>query len=190
MCYQNPALEYKIILEPDALVGYRNWRVPINKTNNLKSLVQDYLWPTVVVSHELTECNSGIYSYNNYDNNYSYNYNCSSYNNNNYYYNNNYNYHYCNYHYNNNYYSYYDITGTILLYGKVAIHTEGYRSQYAKVKTLFTIRKSDAKGSNNFLNWINEFNTIVEHLAKKYKSNTMHWQDFIDSQTQLLTIKE
>ena len=127
----------------------------IEKNNlNLKSTDQNYIWKFILDGpHTILDKNSGLYSYNNYYN-YYYNYN----------------------------YNYYNIGGIILLYGKVAIHMTGYRSEYAKIKTLFTIRESDAKGPKKFLNWIKIFNSKIEEVAKLYQVDTKYWQDFIDEQ--------
>ena len=86
-----------------------------------------------------------------------------------------------NYNYNNNYNLYNYIGGIIKQWGKVAIHKDGQRSEYAKVSLLFTIRDSDAKGPDEFIKWIKEvFNPYVKEIAKKYKCKTQHWQDFIE----------
>ncbi len=160
---------FETFLKKNAVTGYRNWKNPI-KTLDLKSESRDYLWLPRGERHKITDKNSGIYSYNNnYYNNYYYN---NYYNNNN---NNNNNYN--NYKYYNNYY----ISGIVLQYGKVAIHKTGYRSEYVKVSSLFTIRESDAKGDDKFINWIKEFNIHIGEVAKRYKVNTIHWQDFADS---------
>lgn len=72
-----------------------------------------------------------------------------------------------NYDYNIDYRNYYYIGGIIKQYGRVAIHKIGQRSEYAKINTLFTIRKSDASGQKEFLDWIDIFNQKVEDIAKK-----------------------
>src|SRR5688572_7186781 len=66
------------------------------------------------------------------------------------------------YNYNNNY-NY--ISGIIQQYGKIAIHSIGQRSSYAKIQTFFTIRKSDAIDPKEFLDWIDKFNSNIEKLA-------------------------
>ena len=170
--------EFKQIDKSSPLIGYKTWR---NKKNSLilTSEYQDYSWNKLEGPHEVLEINSGIYAYNNYNynyNNYSYNYSNYNYN---YSYNNSHsNYSNYNYSYGNNYY----ISGIISQWGKVAIHSEGQRSEYAKVKTLFTIRKSDASGTKEFLDWIDIFNKHIEDIAKEYECNTIPYQDFIDSQ--------
>lgn len=84
------------------------------------------------------------------------------------------------YAYNN--YNNYNIFGVIKQYGKVAIHKIGQRSEYAVINTLFTIRKEDARGPQEFLNWIDTFNKNIIELAKRFECKTMHYQDFIESQ--------
>jgi hypothetical protein len=188
------------IREDNPLIGYRTWRFRIKGGEYLQSRQMDYVWKQVTEGpHAVGEFNSGIYGYNsNYKNNYTNCYN-SNYNNsynNNYTncYNNNYNYCYNNYYnkyynnYNNNsysnyYYNYYDYyyhNGIIRQYGRVAIHKVGQRSEYAEVQTLFTIRESDARGDNTFIDWIKEFNQRVRQLAEFYKAGTQDWQDFLE----------
>jgi hypothetical protein len=186
---------FEQISEDKSLTSYRNWRLSIEDPINLISDIQEYVWNKVIEGpHEVLDSNSGIdaynynyyynYNYNNYNNNnynyyyynnnnYNYNYYNNNYNSNNNYYNNNYNY----YHYNNNYH-YYNIAGIIHQYGRVAIHKIGQRSEYAKIKTLFTIKESDAIGPKEFLCWISKFNLIIAELAKKYECDTIHYQDF------------
>ena len=173
-------IEFKNLSQDEAVTGYRNWKVKINEDNNLKSEYIDYIWITELTSHEVREENSGIYSYCNYKYN-----NCNYYNYNNYNYNykyNNYNYYnyYSNNYYNNNYY-YYIISGIIKQFGKIAIHKIGYRSEYAIIDSLFTIRESDAKGDNQFINCIKEFNKRIEAIAMIYNCKTIYYQDFIES---------
>jgi hypothetical protein len=156
--------EFKQIKKENSIIGYRHW---INNNNSLelKSINQNYIWTPKIVSHKVLNQNSGIYSYkdcnysyNNYNNYYSYYNNC--------YYSN----------YNNCYY----IGGIIKQYGKVAIHQSGYRSQYAIIDKLFTIRESDAKGPKIFLDWIVRFNEHINEIAQYYKcSTTIHLQDFL-----------
>lgn len=153
MCLPN-FIKFKKIPESNPIVGYRSWRVNIENPDNLISLYSDYNWNSNIGRHNVNNFNSGIYAYNFMYTDYYYNY----------YYNNN----------NNYYYNY----GIIHQYGKVAIHKDGQRSEYCKIITLFTIRKSDAKGPKEFLDWIDNFNPVIEKLAKKYKCNTMHYQDF------------
>jgi hypothetical protein len=158
MCLPN-FVEFKQIKKADAVIGYRNWLLNFKDENSfLKSTNQDFTWdkPQSVGNNKVTEANSGIYSHN--------------------YCNNHYNYYY-NYYY---YYYYYLIGGIIKQWGKVAIYQIGYRSQYACIDTLFTIRKSDAQGSQNFLDWIDKFNMKIEKLAKFYKAKTIHYQDFVE----------
>lgn len=181
MCLPN-FQRFEEISETNAVVGYRRWRLSIKNSASLNLLSEDqnYIWLPEVVSHKVLEVDSGIYSYNYYNNNY---YNNNYYNNNyyynNYYYNNNNNYYY----YNNNYYNNYYIAGIIHQYGKVAIHKIGYRSQYAKIDTLFNIRESDIKGPIKFVDWIREFNNLITKLANKYNVNkVISYQDFIESQ--------
>ena len=149
------------ISEDDPLIGYRNWRLPISNPITLISENQKYDWIKVIEGpHEVKDSNSGIYAYNNY-------------------YNNDYNYYNYNYSYNYNYYyNCYNIAGIIKQWGKVAIHKIGQRSEYAKIDTLFTIRESDAKGPKKFLDWIKNFNPVIEKLAKKYECKTISRQDF------------
>ena len=136
----------------------------------------NYFWTkrVGVGRHFVTERDSGIYSYN-YNYNYNKNYNYNYYENNNY---ENYNYNNYNnndYYYNYNYY--YSIHGIIKQYGKVAIHKSGYRSEYAQIDTLFTIKELNATGSSEFLEWIKKFNQSVNEQAKFYKAKTIHYQD-------------
>ncbi len=153
-------VEFKDIKEDNPLIGYRTWRNTI-KSLNLKSENQDYIWTSPIDGpHEVLNKNSGLYAYN-------YNYNNNNYN---------YIYNYYYYNYNNN------LSGIILQYGKAAIHKDGQRSEYAKIKTLFTIRESDAKGPDKFLVWIRDFNNHIKEIAEKYQCDTMHWQDFLESQ--------
>jgi hypothetical protein len=160
--------EFKVIRKDNPLIGYRNWRM---KNGILRSECMNYEWNKVVEGpHKVAEADSGIYAYNNNNYNY-YNY---------YYYNYNYNNNYYNYNY-YNYYYYYYIAGIIHQYGRTAIHKIGQRSTYARIKTLFTIRKSDAIGPEKFLNWIEKFNNEIIELAKKFEAETMHWQDFIEN---------
>ena len=166
-------IEMKNLSQDEAVTGYRNWKVKINEDNNLKSEYIDYIWITELTSHEVREENSGIYSYCSYNN---YNYNYYNYYNN--YNHNNYNYNYYNY-YNN--YNNYNISGIIKQFGKIAIHKIGYRSEYAIIDSLFTIRESDAKGDNQFINWIKEFNKRIEAIAMIYNCKTIYYQDFIES---------
>ena len=177
MCLPN-FVEFKQISEDSPIIGYRNWRVPIREPK-LLSEYMNYKWSMIEGPHEVLDKDSGIYSYNYYNNNYNNNYN--HYNNN---YNNYYNYSYNNHlfelyeiknkYYNNNY----CISGIIHQYGKVAIHESGYRSEYAKIVKGFTIRESDAKGPEKFLSWIKEFNQIISNLCN---GNTIHYQDFIEN---------
>ena len=147
------------IIEENSLIGYRTWRLPMSELVHLLSEHQNYVWTKIIEGpHEVLEANSGIYAYNNYYYNY-YNHN-------------NYNYYYNYYH--NNYYIY----GAINQFGKVAIHKIGQRSEYAKIKTFFTIRESDANGPKKFLDWISKFNSIITELSKRYECKTIHWQDF------------
>ena len=166
---------FKDIPESEALTGYRGWRIMILDPSNLISETQDYVWKSKLTSHKVTDRDSGIYSYNNYNN---YNYN-------NIYYNiyNKYNNIYKNYNYNNNIYNNYNYNnyGIILQWGRVAIHKMGYRSEFAKIQILFTIRESDAVGPQEFHDWIKKFNRIVKKLALKYNCGTMYYQDFIKS---------
>ena len=176
--------EFKTIKKSDAVIGYRIWLLNIkNEDAFLKSASQEFFWNKKqgVGNHKVTKMNSGIYSYNNYnydnyDNNYNYNYYYRNYNNYyKYYNNNNYNYYEYYYHYNNYY-----IIGIIKQWGRVAIHSIGYRSQYASIDTLFTIRKSDASGPQEFLDWIDKFNQRIEKLAKFHKCKIVTWQDFVE----------
>jgi len=118
------------------------------KEPKLKSTNQDFIWKEKVGPVKVTARNSGFYSYNN--NNY----------------NNNYNYY--NYH----------VAGIIHQYGKVAIHEIGYRSQYAKIIKLFTIKESDAKSSPEFIQWISKFNELI----RSFGIETVHYQDFVESE--------
>ena len=166
--------EFKQVLKKDAITGYRNWLLPIRETGGhitlLRSVNQSFIYDkrNGCGRHKVTEDNSGIYAYN-YNNYHNNNYN-------NYYYDNNNNYYY---HNNNNYYYYYYyVAGIIKQYGKVAIHLTGQRSEYAIIDTLFTIRKSDAIGPPDFLNWIDIFNSRIEKLADYYNCKTINYQDF------------
>ena len=145
-------VEFKQIDELSPLVGYRVWRNGIKDSLVLTSESQDYNWKEIEGPHKIREVDSGIYAYN-------YNYNNNYYNN-----------------YNYNYY----IFGIINQWGKVAIHKEGQRSEFAKINTLFLIRELDAKGSKKFLGWIKIFNDKVKNIAAKYNAKTIFWQDFIE----------
>ena len=172
--------EFRIVEESEAIIGYRNWRLNTNN-NRLESLHQNYIWSKKIEGpHVIKESDSGIYSYynnndyNNY-NNYNYNNDYNNYNN----YNNYYNYNY----YNNNYYNYNYIGGVVRQYGKVAIHKNGYRSEYAEIDTIFKIREIDAKGSDEFLKWIVKFNSAIQLIADKFNCKVVNWQDFKESQS-------
>jgi len=169
MCLPN-FIEMKQTERENSIIGYRNWGVNINNPISLLSEYQNYEWNPIEGPHEVRGSNSGIYSYNNYNNN-----NNNNNNNNYYYYNNN----HCNYNnYNNNYNDYYYISGIINQWGKVAIHETGYRSEFATVNALFTIREIDAKGPAKFIFWIKTFNKTIENLAERYNCNTIHYQDY------------
>jgi hypothetical protein len=161
MCLPN-FIELKQIEEKNSLVGYKIWKNLIKGSLILKSENQDYEWSKVEGPHEVLGENSGIYSYNSH--------NYYNYYNNNYY--NNYN-----SYYNNNYHNYY-LSGIILLWGKVAIHNTGYRSEFAKIDTLFNIRELDAEGPTEFLNWIKIFNIRIEQIAERYECKIISYQDF------------
>lgn len=182
MCLPN-FIEFRQIEESSPIIGYRNWKVDI-KTNKLELLseFQNYIYRSPVDGpHEVKDRDSGIYSYCNYNYNNYYNY-YDDYNYCNKYLNHNHNYynykHNKNHNYSHNYY--YHINGIIEQFGKVAIHQVGYRSEYAKIKTLFTIRESDATGLDKFLNWIKKFNSLVSKIAIKYNANVISWQDHIE----------
>ena len=185
MCLENFE-RFEQIKKIHAITGYRSWWLNIKDENSfLKSDSRNFFWDNKIIkADKVVEKDSGLYSYNN--NNYYYNYNNYYNNNNNNYNNNNNNYNnYNNYNYNNNYYynyncNNYNIIGIIKQYGKVAIHLSGYRSQYAIIDTLFTIRKLDAKESQEFLDWIDKFNARIEKLAKFYDCKVVSWQDFLD----------
>jgi len=166
MCLPN-FIETKDIPISEPLIGYRTWRNQI-KGNPLILISenQNYIWSKLEGPHEVKEIDSGIYAYNN---NY-YNYNN---------YNNYYNY----YNYNNYYYNYnnYYISGIILQYGRTAIHRDGQRSEYARMKTLFLIKESDTEGSEESIIWIKEFNKRINDLALVYECDTITWQDFKES---------
>jgi hypothetical protein len=173
-------VEFNKINESITLIGYRDWRNLIKDSLILESENQTYKWSKIEGPHEVKQENSGIYSYN---------YNYNSYNNN--YYNNNYNYKNYNYYYKNNNYNYknynynynsYNLSGIIKQWGKVAIHKTGYRSEYAKIDILFSIRESDAQGTKEFLDWIKIFNKRIEQVAEKYECKVMAYQDFIESE--------
>ena len=202
-------IEFKNIDESTPMIGYRNWRLPA-KGDSLILISEslNYNWDKIIEGpHKVKNSNSGIYAYNNYNyNNYNnyynynyynnyYNYNYNNYNNNYNYYNNNncnnnnnYNNYNYNYNYYNNYnnyndnYNYYNNSGVIQQYGKTAVHKNGQRSEYAKIKTLFTIRKQYAQGPREFLGWIDIFNNRIEAVAKRYNAETVNYQDFIESQ--------
>ena len=155
MCLPN-FKEFKRIPKNKSLIGFKSWRLNIKDPIELISESRDYKWNKIIEGpHQVKDVDSGIYAYN--------------YNNNNYY-NNNYN--------NNYYYNNYYIKGIIHQYGKTAIHKDGQRSQYAKIITLFTIRESDAAGPDKFIDWIKEFNQVINQLTLKYKANTIHFQDY------------
>jgi hypothetical protein len=166
--------EFKQIEKNNPLVGYQVWKNKIKDSNILVSPLQDYEWKNQIEGpYEVLDSNSGIDAYNN-NNNYNYYY----YNNNNY--NNNYyNYYYYHYHYYN--YNYYYIAGIIHQYGKTAIHLIGQRSEYVKIDTLFSIRKLDAEGPKEFLDWIDIFNKRVDDIANRYQAKVISWQDFNES---------
>jgi len=159
-------IEFKQIDESEAVTGYRNWRNSIRNDETLFSENQDYKWSKFEGPHLVKSEDSGIYSYNyySYNNNYSYNYS----------------YKYSNYYYNNNYSNYYNMPGIIKQWGKVAIHIAGYRSEYAKIETLFNIKEISVVGSNEFLEWVGKFNIKISKLAEIYECNVISWQDFID----------
>jgi hypothetical protein len=167
-------VEFDNVIESEALIGYRSWRNGIKDSLILESENQKYKWSKIEGPHEVKQENSGIYNYNYYNYNY-YNYN---------YYNNNYNYknyNYKNYNY-KNYNNSYNLSGIIKQWGKVAIHKTGYRSEYAKIDTLFSIRELDAQGIKEFLDWIKIFNARIEQIAEKYECKVMAYQDFIESE--------
>ena len=145
-------VKFKQIEKDTALTGYKIWR-NVKKEDNL-TLLSEYMtyeWKEIEGPHEVLEENSGIYSYNNYN-------------------------YYNNYYYNYHYY----ISGIIKQYGKVAIHKTGYRSEFAIIDTIFSIRESDAKGSKEFLDWIKKFNNKIEKIAQIYKCKTISYQNFLD----------
>jgi len=166
MCLPN-FIEFDNVIESEVLIGYRDWRNLIKDSLILESENQTYKWSKIEGPHEVKQENSGIYSYN-YNNNY----------NNNHYNNNNYNYNY----YYKNYNNYYNLSGIIKQWGKVAIHKTGYRSEYAKIDTLFSIRELDAQGIKEFLDWIKIFNARIEQIAEKYECKVVAYQDFIESE--------
>jgi hypothetical protein len=189
MCLPNFE-RFEVIDESNPIIGYRKWRLSIENPIQLKSDYTDYNWTNVIEGpHEVTDKDSGIYSYNNYYNNYNneyYNYYYYSnygyhyyYNNRNYNNHNNFYYYYYNNYYNNYNSNCYNVAGIIHQWGKVAIHKAGYRSEYAKVITLFTIKEPDVQRPGEFLEWIKKFNTIIQKLANKYEANTIPWQDFL-----------
>ena len=69
----------------------------------------------------------------------------------------------------------------IIQYGRIAIHSSGQRSEYAKIDSLFSIRESDAIGSIEFINRVKLFNKHIEDIAKVYECKVITWQDFIES---------
>jgi len=169
-------VEFNKINESITLIGYRDWRNLIKDSLILESENQKYKWSKIEGPHEVKQENSGIYSYN---------YNNKNYKNYNYYYNNNnYNYNYKNYYYyyNSNNHKNYNLSGIIKQWGKVAIHKTGYRSEYAKIDTLFSIRELDAQGIKEFLDWIKIFNARIEQIAEKYECKVVAYQDFIESE--------
>ena len=150
--------EFKQIDKNNLLIGYRSWRnLILQESLILKSEYQDYEWKTEEGPHLVLNQNSGIYSYNYY-------------NNNNYYDNYHYHYYYQSY--------YYYISGIISHWGNTAIHETGYRSEYAKINSLFTIRELDAVGPKDFINWIKLYNEKINKIAEKYECNTIYWQDY------------
>ena len=166
-------IEFKQVDKSSPLTGYRSQRRKISDDRLIiSSLNQRYDWKKLEGPHKVELIDSGIYSYNNNYKNNSYNY---------YYYNNYYNSYYNNYnnYYNKNYsYNYYCLFGIINQWGKVAIHKDGYRSEYAKIDTLFNIRESDAEGTKEFLNWIKQFNDLIRLLAIEYECKVISWQDY------------
>jgi hypothetical protein len=164
--------EFKQIPENSPLIGYRTWKTSVRDDSYLlKSEFQDYHWNKLEGPHEVLKVNSGIYAYNNYYNYYN---NYNNYNNNYYYYYNNNNNYYYYYNNNNNY-----LAGIIHQWGKTAIHSMGQRSEYAKIDTLFSIRKLDAKGPKEFLDWTKIFNEKINKIAEFYGAKVITWQDFI-----------
>ncbi len=168
-------IKFDQVSEENNLIGYRTWRNAIKDSSMiLKSESQNYNWSKIEGPHEIKAENSGIYA-NNYYNNYNY------YNKNHNYYNNYKNYNYYNKNYNYYYnYNYNYLSGIINQWGKVALHKIGQRSEYAKVKTIFTIRESDAKGPEEFLKWIVKFNSHIKEIANAYDADTISWQDFYE----------
>jgi hypothetical protein len=134
-------IEFKQIEESNPITGYRGWKLKFGGLE-LRSINQDYIWKAIEGPHVVLDKDSGLYSYN-----YNYKY---------YRYYNNYNYKYC------------DIFGIIKQWGKVAVHKTGYRSEYAKIDTLFKIQESNAIGPKEFINRIGEFHKLIEKVADIY----------------------
>lgn len=161
MCLPN----FERFVDNETALGIRNWKISIKGEIKLYSEYQDFEWSNPQLGTILTENNSGLYSYNYH-----------------YYYNN---YNYSNYHYYNNYnnynnYHYYYISGIIKHFGKIAVHSIGYRSENAEILAFFKIREIDAKGSNDFLNWIKVFNNRIDELAGKFNVSTLTYQNFFN----------
>ena len=182
MCLPN-FIRFDDVDESTPIIGYRIWRNKITRDNlTLKSEHINYDWPVKPEQHIVTDSDSGIYAYNDYNYNYNYNYNYYNYNNN-YSYNNSYNYNnnynsYYNNNYNNNYNNY-KLFGIIKQYGRIAFHKDGQRSEYARIDTIFTIRELDAEGPAKFLDWIKLFNIKIQNIAYYYKiPNVISWQVF------------
>lgn len=144
--------------ESNPIIGYRVWR--LTSRGEFLSQNQDYFWNKFIEGpHTISESDSGIYAYNSNNN---YNYNNYNYNNS---YNNNY----------NNNFNY--IAGTILQYGTVAIHKTGQRSEFAKIRLLYTIRESNTIESKKSLDWIKNFNLQIKDLAKKFDIYTIDYSN-------------
>ena len=144
---------FEIIPKENAITGYRVWRNLISPSIALLSENQNYQWKGKL---------EGPHEVKDTDSGiYAYNYynNCNCY----------------------NYYNY--ILGIIKQYGKVAIHKTGYRSEYAKIDTLFSIRESDAP--KELLSWIKTFNELVTQIAEKYEVKVISYQDYADKMSSL-----
>jgi len=63
------------------------------------------------------------------------------------------------------------------------MHEDGYRSEYAKIDTLFNIRASDAKEPKEILDWISILNERIQQISEKYECKVISWQDFVESQS-------
>jgi len=152
MCILGKEISRSNIDEANPPIGYRGWFVKNSFSEDTKVLLSEsaeYEWPKIAEGNPLEE-NRGIFSYKNH------------YNNNYYYYNNNYN--------NNN--NYYYTAGLCYQWGLVVFHEKGYRSQFARPKSLVLLDKHENP------HFLNHFNNIVELVAKEYNCNTISQKEY------------